>query len=114
MLHALSSYPCYTPLALLDALAPRATLDTLAPLPLPFLSPSSPLPLPFISPSSPSQTTVFPFILRGVRLLGVDSTLPWNLAGYPQARSRPDLLCSSTISLDLHRPAVAPLATISP
>ena len=62
--------------------------------------------LSFISPSSPSQTTVIPFILRGVRLLGVDSTLPWNLAGYPQVRSRPDLLCSSTISLDLHRPAV--------
>jgi len=30
------------------------------------------------------STTVYPFILRGVRLLGVDSTLPWNLEGYPQ------------------------------
>ena len=27
-------------------------------------------------------TTVYPFILRGVRVLGVDSTLPWNVAGY--------------------------------
>lgn len=26
--------------------------------------------------------TVYPFILRGVRLLGVDSTLPWNVEGY--------------------------------
>lgn len=29
------------------------------------------------------ETTVYPFILRGVRLLGVDSTLPWNVEGYP-------------------------------
>ena len=28
------------------------------------------------------STTVYPFILRGVRLLGVDSTLPWNCPGY--------------------------------
>mmetsp|Transcript_34594 Transcript_34594/g.80180 ORF Transcript_34594/g.80180 Transcript_34594/m.80180 type:complete len:223 (-) Transcript_34594:116-784(-) len=27
-------------------------------------------------------TTVYPFILRGVRLLGVDSTLPWAVCGY--------------------------------
>ena len=32
------------------------------------------------------ETTVFPLILRGVRLLGVDSTLPWNLEGYSAAR----------------------------
>ena len=30
------------------------------------------------------ESTVFPFILRGVRLLGVDSTLPWRLDGYPR------------------------------
>ena len=34
------------------------------------------------------SSTVFPFILRGVRLLGVDSTLPWNLAGYPKDEAR--------------------------
>jgi acrylyl-CoA reductase (NADPH) len=28
-------------------------------------------------------TSVYPFILRGVRLLGVDSTLPHNVVGYP-------------------------------
>ncbi|KAJ9447939.1 putative acrylyl-CoA reductase AcuI [Diplonema papillatum] len=28
------------------------------------------------------KSTVYPFILRGVRLLGVDSTLPWNCPGY--------------------------------
>lgn len=34
------------------------------------------------------ETTVYPFILRGVRLLGVDSTLPWRLDGYPQDEER--------------------------
>ena len=34
------------------------------------------------------HATVFPLILRGVRLLGVDSTMPWNLAGYPQDAAR--------------------------
>ena len=34
------------------------------------------------------QSTVYPFILRGVRLLGVDSTLPWDLEGYPLERER--------------------------
>jgi acrylyl-CoA reductase (NADPH) len=33
-------------------------------------------------------TTVYPFILRGIRLLGVDSTLPWNVDGYPAQRER--------------------------
>ena len=28
------------------------------------------------------DATVYPYILRGVRLLGVDSTLPWNCPGY--------------------------------
>lgn len=28
------------------------------------------------------DTTVYPFILRGIRLLGIDATLPWNVAGY--------------------------------
>lgn len=28
------------------------------------------------------DTTVYPFVLRGVRLLGVDSTLPWDVEGY--------------------------------
>eukprot|EP01060_Flectonema_neradi_P010388 TRINITY_DN17471_c0_g1_i1.p1 TRINITY_DN17471_c0_g1~~TRINITY_DN17471_c0_g1_i1.p1 ORF type:complete len:352 (+),score=63.14 TRINITY_DN17471_c0_g1_i1:49-1104(+) len=28
------------------------------------------------------NTTVYPFILRGIRLLGVDSTMPWNCPGY--------------------------------
>lgn len=30
------------------------------------------------------DSTVYPFVLRGVRLLGVDSTLPWNVEGYSQ------------------------------
>lgn len=34
------------------------------------------------------ETTVFPFILRGVRLLGVDSTLPWRVEGYPDDEAR--------------------------
>mmetsp|Transcript_30048 Transcript_30048/g.82087 ORF Transcript_30048/g.82087 Transcript_30048/m.82087 type:complete len:372 (-) Transcript_30048:216-1331(-) len=34
------------------------------------------------------KTTVYPFILRGIRLLGVDSTLPWNIEGYPAERKR--------------------------
>ena len=34
------------------------------------------------------ESTVFPFILRGVRLLGVDSTLPWRLDGYPDEEAR--------------------------
>ena len=34
------------------------------------------------------SSTVFPFILRGVRLLGVDSTMPWNLSGYPKDEER--------------------------
>eukprot|EP01059_Diplonema_ambulator_P004097 TRINITY_DN13788_c0_g1_i3.p1 TRINITY_DN13788_c0_g1~~TRINITY_DN13788_c0_g1_i3.p1 ORF type:complete len:359 (+),score=105.10 TRINITY_DN13788_c0_g1_i3:48-1124(+) len=29
-------------------------------------------------------TSVYPFILRGVRLLGVDSTMPWNCPGYEE------------------------------
>jgi len=29
------------------------------------------------------ESTVYPFILRGVRLLGVDATLPWNVQGFP-------------------------------
>ena len=33
-------------------------------------------------------STVYPFILRGVRLLGVDSTQPWDLEGYPMERER--------------------------
>ena len=33
-------------------------------------------------------STVYPFILRGVRLLGVDSTLPWDWEGYPMERER--------------------------
>lgn len=33
------------------------------------------------------ETSVYPFILRGVRLLGVDQTMPWDLEGYP---SEPD------------------------
>jgi len=28
------------------------------------------------------DTTVYPFVLRGIRLLGVDSTLPWNVEGF--------------------------------
>jgi len=32
--------------------------------------------------------TVYPFILRGVRLLGVDSTLPWDVEGYPADHQR--------------------------
>lgn len=31
--------------------------------------------------------TVYPFVLRGVRLLGVDSTLPWNVAGFTSERA---------------------------
>ena len=34
------------------------------------------------------HATVYPLILRGVRLLGVDSTLPWNVDGYPAERER--------------------------
>lgn len=34
------------------------------------------------------KTTVYPFILRGIRLLGIDSTLPWNVDGYPAQRER--------------------------
>lgn len=34
------------------------------------------------------STTVYPLILRGVRLLGVDQTMPWDLEGYPQDRER--------------------------
>jgi acrylyl-CoA reductase (NADPH) len=29
------------------------------------------------------NTSVYPLILRGIRLLGVDSTLPYNVEGYP-------------------------------
>lgn len=25
----------------------------------------------------------YPFVLRGIRLIGVDATLPWNVPGYP-------------------------------
>ena len=32
--------------------------------------------------------TVYPFILRGVRLLGVDQTLPWDVEGYPNDPAR--------------------------
>lgn len=35
------------------------------------------------------DTTVYPFVLRGIRLLGVDSTLPWNVAGYDEEEGRP-------------------------
>ena len=34
------------------------------------------------------NTTVYPLILRGIRLLGVDSTLPWNIEGYPTDKAR--------------------------
>ena len=34
------------------------------------------------------HTSVYPLILRGVRLLGVDSTLPWDLDGYPTDAAR--------------------------
>jgi len=34
------------------------------------------------------ESSVYPFILRGVRLLGVDSTMPWNLDGYPDEPER--------------------------
>lgn len=34
------------------------------------------------------QTSVYPFILRGVRLLGVDQTLPYALDGYPNEPER--------------------------
>ena len=30
------------------------------------------------------NASVYPFILRGIRLLGVDSTLPYNVEGYPE------------------------------
>lgn len=30
------------------------------------------------------NTSVYPLILRGIRLLGVDSTLPYNVEGYPE------------------------------
>lgn len=36
-----------------------------------------------VAGSSDFNTTVYPFILRGVRLLGVDSTLPYKVAGWP-------------------------------
>mmetsp|Transcript_37918 Transcript_37918/g.69100 ORF Transcript_37918/g.69100 Transcript_37918/m.69100 type:complete len:410 (+) Transcript_37918:37-1266(+) len=36
-----------------------------------------------VAGSSGLKTTVYPFILRGVRLLGVDSTLPVEVAGFP-------------------------------
>jgi len=36
-----------------------------------------------VAGSSALETTVYPFILRGVRLLGVDSTLPIKVAGWP-------------------------------
>merc|ERR1712048_555191 len=31
--------------------------------------------------------TVYPFILRGIRLLGVDSTMPWNVEGFETDRA---------------------------
>mmetsp|Transcript_82761 Transcript_82761/g.210589 ORF Transcript_82761/g.210589 Transcript_82761/m.210589 type:complete len:407 (+) Transcript_82761:3-1223(+) len=31
------------------------------------------------------DTTVYPFVLRGIRLLGVDSTLPWNVEGFDES-----------------------------
>lgn len=34
------------------------------------------------------SATVYPLILRGVRLLGVDSTLPWDVEGYPRDVAR--------------------------
>ena len=34
------------------------------------------------------ETTVYPLILRGVRLLGVDQTMPWDLEGYPDEPER--------------------------
>ena len=34
------------------------------------------------------SATVYPLILRGVRLLGVDQTLPWDVDGYPADRAR--------------------------
>ncbi len=30
----------------------------------------------------PYFVTRYPFVLRGVRLLGIDATLPWNVPGY--------------------------------
>ena len=36
------------------------------------------------------STTVYPFILRGVRLLGVDQTLPYDVDGYPSDAARWD------------------------
>eukprot|EP00747_Dinoflagellata_sp_TGD_P219216 gnl/TRDRNA2_/TRDRNA2_91366_c1_seq2.p1 gnl/TRDRNA2_/TRDRNA2_91366_c1~~gnl/TRDRNA2_/TRDRNA2_91366_c1_seq2.p1 ORF type:complete len:213 (-),score=34.00 gnl/TRDRNA2_/TRDRNA2_91366_c1_seq2:41-679(-) len=36
-----------------------------------------------VAGASELNTTVYPFILRGVRLLGVDSTLPFKVAGWP-------------------------------
>jgi len=35
-------------------------------------------------------TSVYPFILRGVRLLGVDQTMPYDLEGYPDDPQRWD------------------------
>ena len=34
------------------------------------------------------NATVYPLILRGVRLLGVDQTMPWDLEGYPKDPDR--------------------------
>jgi acrylyl-CoA reductase (NADPH) len=45
------------------------------------------------------KTTVYPFILRGIRLLGVDSTLPWNVDGYPAQRERWEAYRSERLSL---------------
>ena len=35
-----------------------------------------------------SEATVYPFILRGIRLLGIDQTMPWDVDGYPQDPKR--------------------------
>ncbi|CAK9116253.1 unnamed protein product [Durusdinium trenchii] len=29
------------------------------------------------------EASLYPFVLRGIRLIGVDATLPWNVPGYP-------------------------------
>ena len=34
------------------------------------------------------ETSVYPLILRGVRVLGVDQTMPWDLEGYPRDSER--------------------------